>query len=184
MRSRNEMRRFNLVTVFISSQLRISDDYFFAPYLKYVGKIFLSNARFVTFFNRCLPIPFTLKRCLFTFLSVKCFSLNCGKFAVECDCSSNNFQNVQNLGFFDKNSEIFQNRYYMWQIFSRMRLKWHFFLKMSFPFFLRFFWRKSEKIKVGKVRKYDEQTEYFGKNAFMLLIDIFSNVGGRKISRR
>ena len=28
------------------------------------------------------------------------FSPNCSKFAVECDWSKNNSQNVQNLGFF------------------------------------------------------------------------------------
>ena len=72
------------------------------------------------------------------------FSLNCSKFAAECEWNSKNTQNVQNLDFFwKKNLEIFQNRY-MWQIFSRMRLKWYFFLNMSFNLIFKVFWQKSQ----------------------------------------
>ena len=40
--------------------------------------------------------------------------------------------------------EVFQNRY-MWQNFSRMRLKWYFLLKMSSQLIFDVFWQKSEK---------------------------------------
>ena len=56
----------------------------------------------------------------------------------------------------------------MWQILSRMRLKWYFFLKMSFRLILRYFGKNQKKFKVGKVRKYDEETAYF-VNAFIFL---------------
>ena len=72
------------------------------------------------------------------------FSLTCSKFAVECDWNSRNSQNVQNFCFFRKNLETFQNRY-MWQIFSRMRLKWFFSLKICFHLIVEVFWQKSEK---------------------------------------
>ena len=78
-----------------------------------------------------------------------------------------------------KNLEIFPNRY-MWQIFSRMRLKWYFFLKMFSRLFMRFFGENEKKIKVGKVRKLDEKTACFEKNAFILLKAVFKNVGGAK----
>ena len=69
------------------------------------------------------------------------------------------------MGFCEKNLEIFQNRY-MWQFFSRMRLEWSFFLKMSFYLNFEVSCQKSEKkIKIGKVRKYEE-TEYFEKKRF------------------
>ena len=68
----------------------------------------------------------------------------------------------------------------MWQIFSRMRLKWYFFLEnVISPYFLAKIRKKFE------VRKYEEETEYFEKkNAFILLKGILNNVRGRKISRR
>ena len=50
----------------------------------------------------------------------------------------------------------------MLHFFSRMRLKWYYFLQMSFHLVLRFFGWKSEKNrKLEKIRKYDEETEYF-----------------------
>ena len=62
-----------------------------------------------------------------------------------------------------KNPEVFQHRY-MWQIFSRMRLKLYFLLKITFRLNSRLFIGKNQKkFKVGKVRKYDEETEYFVK---------------------
>ena len=52
----------------------------------------------------------------------------------------------------------------MWQIFSRMRLDWLFLLKISFHLIFEIFLAKNQKkIKVGKVRKSDEETEYFEK---------------------
>ena len=66
------------------------------------------------------------------------------------------------MGSFEKKFEIFPNGY-MWQFFSRMRLKW-FFLKMSFHFIFEIFLAKiRKKFKVEKVRKYDKSLEYFQK---------------------
>ena len=66
-----------------------------------------------------------------------------------------------------------------------MRLKWYFFLKMSLHLIFQVFLAKIRKKKVGKVRKYDEETEYFEKkNTVIFLKRIFNNVGERKISRR
>ena len=48
--------------------------------------------------------------------------------------------------------------------FSRMLLKWCFFSKMFFRFMFEVFLAKiGKKNKVGKVRKYDEETEYLRK---------------------
>ena len=70
------------------------------------------------------------------------------------------------IGFFEKNLEISQNRY-MWQIFSRQRLKWYFFLENVFPpYFRGFFGENLKKNKIGKVRKYDGETEYLEKKRF------------------
>ena len=73
----------------------------------------------------------------------------------------------------------------MWQIFSRMHLKWYFFLKMSFHLIFEVFFSKNRKIfEFGKVRKSNEETDYFEKkNAFFFLKSNFNIVGGRKISR-
>ena len=96
------------------------------------SKIFLSNGPFLTFFYPMFANCVHTKT-MFVHVSEReiFFSLNCSKFTVQCDWNSKNSQNVQNLGFSEKNLEIFQNRY-MWQIFSRTRLKWYFFLKMPF----------------------------------------------------
>ena len=69
-----------------------------------------------SFFTRCLPIAFIAKRCSFMFLTVKFFSLNCSKVAVECDWDSKNSQNVQNLGFFGKIDGFFRKK--IWKIFK------------------------------------------------------------------
>ena len=117
------------------------------------------------------------------------FSLNCSKFAVECDSNSRNSQNVQYLGFFrkkswvfsKKNLEFYQNRY-MWEIFSRMGLKWFFFLEMSFHLIFEIFGKNQINKLNEKFRKYDEETEYFEKkNAFIFLKGFFNNVGWRRI---
>ena len=73
-----------------------------------------------------------------------------------------------------------------WQHFSKVRLKWYFFLKKSFHFISDFFWQKSEKILGWKSLKIWSRNRVFWKkkNAFILLKGIFNNVGGCKISRR
>ena len=81
-------------------------------------------------------------RCSFKFLNANTFFIpNCSKFAVECDWNSKISQNERrNLGFLNKidgffskkNLYCFQNRS-MWQFICRMRLKWYYSLKMSFP---------------------------------------------------
>ena len=55
---------------------------------------------------------------------------------------------------------------------------------MSFHLIFEFFWPEiRKKIKVGKIRKYDEETQYFEKkNAFILLKGSIIKIGGRKIS--
>ena len=63
------------------------------------------------------------------------------------------------MGFLEKNLENFQN-HSMWQICSLMRLKWYIFLKLSLHLI---FGKSQKKIKLRKVRKYDEETEYFAK---------------------
>ena len=105
------------------------------------------------------------------------------KFALECDWKSKKSQSVQNL-------VIFRNRFFF-ENFSESPHVANFFLecvsngiflKMSFHLvFEVFFGKNQKKIKVGKVRNYDEETEYFEKkNALILLKGIFNNVGGRK----
>ena len=55
------------------------------------------------FFSRCLPIELALKTMLARVSEREnLFSLNCSKFAVECDWNSKNSQNFRNLGFFGK----------------------------------------------------------------------------------
>ena len=52
----------------------------------------------------------------------------------------------------------------MWQFFCRMRLKWYYFSKMSFHVICEVFSAENQKVfNVGKIRKYDEETEYFEK---------------------
>ena len=64
-------------------------------------------------------------------------SLNCRKFAVEFDWNRKNSRNVQNLGFLEK-WVFFRKKLKTFKIatcgklFSRMRLKWYCFSKMSF----------------------------------------------------
>ena len=73
----------------------------------------------------------------------------------------------------------------MWQSFSRMRLKWYFFEIVFQPYFLGFFREIQNNFKIGKVRKSDDETEYFEKkNNLIFIKGMFNNVGGRKISRR
>ena len=81
---------------------------------------------------------------------------------------------------FEKNLEIFQNCK-IWQIFSRMHLKWYHFLQLSFHLIFEVFLAKiQKKFKVGKIRIYDEQKGYFEeKNAFIVLKGILNNVGAK-----
>ena len=87
------------------------------------------------------------------------------------------------MGFFEKNLEIFQNRY-MWQIFSRMRLKWYIFLKMSFHLIFEVFWLKiRKKLRLEKLENMMKKRSIL-ENAFILLKGIFNKFVARKISRR
>ena len=88
------------------------------------------------------------------------------KFAAECDWNRENSQNVQNLGFFWKNRYVFSKKILN---FSKIATCGNFFLecvsngicswKCLSTLFLRFFGKNQKKIKVGKVRKSDEETE-------------------------
>ena len=84
---------------------------YFAPYLKHGSKIFLLNALFLMFFY---PMFANYDHTKTTFVHVSerefCFSLNCSKFAVECDWNSKNSQNFQILGFFWKNRWVFAKK--------------------------------------------------------------------------
>ena len=138
------------------------------------AKSFSPMRYFWRFFTRCLPIAFTpTSAILFTSEREITFPPNCSKFAVECDWNRKNSQNLKTFKiwfffgkidefFFENNLEIFQNRY-IWKIFSRMRLKWYFFENVFPPYLWGFFGKNQKKIKVGKVRKYDEETDYFEK---------------------
>ena len=99
------------------------------------------------------------------------FSLNWRKFAVERDWNRGNSQNFQNLGFFGKNRwvfsrknlQVFENRY-MWQFFFWNESQMIFSLEKVLPlYFWGFFGKNQRRYKVGKVRKYDEETECFKK---------------------
>ena len=166
--------------------------YYFAPHLKYGSKIFLANGFFLAFFTRYLPIGFTpTSAFLFTSELEIIFLPNFSKFAVECDWKSKNYQKVQNLGFLGKTDGFFRkNTLKFFKILTCGKsflecVSNGIFLKMPFHLIFDGFWQKSEKVKFGKVRKYDEETEYFEKkNTFILLKSIFSTVGGRNISRR
>ena len=89
------------------------------------------------------------------------------------------------MGFLRKSLKFFKNAT-CGNFFLKCLPKLQFFFsKCLSTFFLKFFLAKNEKkIKIGKVRKYDGETEYFEKTAFILLKGIFNNVGGHKISRR
>ena len=76
--------------------------FYFAPYsLEYESKILLSNG--------CVFYPIfanwvrTKNDVDSHFWMWKLFSLNCSKFAVECNWNSKNSQNIQNSGSFWKN---------------------------------------------------------------------------------
>ena len=129
---------------FLYFSYNIYANVFFAPYLEI---FFFSNGLFLTFFfTRCFPISFTRASAfLFTSERENFFAATCSKIAVECYWNSGISQNVQALGFFGKKDGFFQKKLelyqslYMGQMFSRMRLKWYSFLKMSFYFFWRSF---------------------------------------------
>ena len=88
------------------------------------------------------------------------------------------------MGFSKKNLEIFHNCY-MWQIFSRMRLKWFFSLEISFHLSLEVFLANIGKnLKLEKLEHMMKKQTILEKNAFILLKGIFNNAGGRKKSRR
>ena len=74
----------------------------------------------------------------------------------------------------------------MWQMFPRMSLKWYFFFKLSFHFNLEVFLGKTRKtFKLKQLENMMTIQSFFEKKyAFTFLRDIFSNAGGRKISRK
>ena len=101
------------------------------------------------------------------------FSLNCSKFAVECDWNSENSQNVQNLFFFGKIYGFFSKKtlkFFKIATYGKFFLEYVsngiFSWKWFSTLFLGFFGKNQKKFKVGKVRKYDEETEYFEKKSF------------------
>ena len=126
---------------------------YFAPYLKYGSKIFLSNALFLTFFNPMFANCDHTKT-MFVHVSEReiFFSLNCSKFAEECDWNSKNSQKVQNLGCFWKNTCFFSKTLK----FLKIATCGNFFLdcvsisifswKYLSILFLRLLWQKSETI--------------------------------------
>ena len=91
------------------------------------------------------------------------FSRNSSKFAIECDWNSKNSPNDQNLGFYGKIDVFFSNL----ENFQNPDM-WHFFPN-AFPIVLFlnsfhlifgvFLAENQKKFKVGKIRKYDEETE-------------------------
>ena len=99
------------VLFWLFSVLAVFDLLFCAYSLKYESKIFLSNG--------CIFYPMfelALKTMLTRVSECEFFSLNCSKFALECNWSSKKSQNVQNLGFF---AVFWKNRW----VFSKKSLK-------------------------------------------------------------
>ena len=144
--------------------------FYYCPpyYLEYGSKTFLSNGSYPKFFYPMFADCVHTKTMFVHVSQYGVFLINCSKFVVEEDWNSKNAQNVQNLffflekkmGFFDKNLRDFSKSLKV-AISSRMRLKWHCFIKISFHLIFEVFWLGIKKIRVGKIRKYDEETEYF-----------------------
>ena len=161
-----------MFTLLYKHGMRHCDSYF-APYLKNGSKIFLSNARFVKFFNPMFANCVNTKT-MFVHGSEQeiFFSLSCCKFAVECDWNRKNSQKVQNLSFFGKIDGYFRKKtlnFFKTSTSGKFSLECisnGIFFENVFPLF---FSKNQSKIIVGKV---------------ILLKGIFINVGGRKISRR
>ena len=89
-----------------------------------------------------------------------------------------NFLKVENLGFFWKNRwvfwkklEFFQNQW-RWQIWCRMRIKWYYFLKMSFPPSL---WGFLAKKKNRKLRMLETLENMMKKKCFFFEEKVFSS---------
>ena len=78
--------------------------YYFAPILKCGSKIFSSIGLFLTFFLNPMFVNYIHATIGIFFTSEReiIFSLNCSKFAAECDWNSKSSQNVQDLGFLEK----------------------------------------------------------------------------------
>ena len=89
------------------------------------------------------------------------FSLNCSKFAVECDWSGKNSQNVQKFGFFlEKYLGFFEEK--PWNFSESLHVTnffWNaslmvFFLENVFPpYFWRFLAKIRENLKLEKLEK-------------------------------
>ena len=94
------------------------------------------------------------------------FSPNCIKVAVEGNWNSKIFQNIRNLFFFGKVNGFFLEFFEIaicGKFFKDCVSKGNFSREYLSTTVLRFLWQKLEKIKVGKVGKYDEEAEYFEK---------------------
>ena len=111
--------------------------YYFPPYLKYGREIIQFTRTFFYTMFATWECPMLENRTLSDREII--FWPNCIKFSLECDRNSNNSPNVQiwdffeNDGFFFEKNLNFKQNHSKWQICCRMRIKWYFFLKMSFP---------------------------------------------------
>ena len=134
------------------------------------------EAKIRQFFTRCLPIAVTLNdvgQNFFSFLNVKFFLTKCRKLAVEDDWNSKISQNVQSLFFWLNRWVFFRKTFNFIKIvncgifFCTMRIKWYYFLKMSFHLICKVLLDEIHKIfQVWKIRKYE--TEYVKeKNSFI-----------------
>ena len=102
---------------------------------------------------------------LFTFEREVIFQPNCSKFAFECDCTRKNSEKVQKSVIFQKKIlkilRVATCGNFLKNGSQKVFYFWNFF-----PPYFGGFWRKSEKIEDGKVRKSYEETNYFEKQCF------------------
>ena len=141
-------------------------------------------------FANCLKT--SQHRAFYSSLNVKLFFLpSCRKFVVKCDWKKRILKTFKIWAFWQNRwvfpEETLENFpiLYMWQMFPRMSLKWYFFFKMSFHFNLEVFWKTRKTFKLKKLENMMTiQSVFEKKYVFTFLRDIFSNAGGRKISRK
>ena len=153
-----------------------NNNHFFAPYSLEYGKQNLP-LKWVRFFTRCLSIELAQKMMLARVSESDFFSLNCSKFALECDWTSKNSQTVQNLFFFWKNRGVFLEKN-PWNfsksanmaIFFQNAFQMVLLLKNVFSaLVMRFFRQKDQKtLNVGKIRNNNEEFN-FEKKRFHFL---------------
>ena len=88
------------------------------------------------------------------------------------------FGNVK--GFFRK-KVVFFSKSQSVVLFCRMRIKWNYFLEMFFDLIYEVFWLIIQKIfKIGKVKKYDEETEFW-KKRFLLKRHLYQKGKAQKV---